>query len=197
MNQDQTTDLRQLRTAADQRDWTTLQDTLKRLLATLDPLIAISVVAPRVQAFVPRFQHYYPEAGWVRELMLTVVAYASAPRDLPLNAAGDFPSPGCGNFVLAVFDLARTVQPDYTVFERFSHVTNAAANAILADLQYTYFKKRPALYATYRDAETSDEDRQQIQIDFWLNPIVAARDSALWHNLADQTEAALRREEDA
>ena len=47
---------------------------------------------------------------WVRQLLLTVVSYASAPNELPAHAVNQFPSPGCGNFVSAVLDLARTVQ---------------------------------------------------------------------------------------
>lgn len=193
MSDDFQKDLAAMRVAAQQREWTTLQDTLKRLLATFDPLIALSVVAPRVQAFIPKFQMYYPDAGWVRELMLTVVSYASAPGELPVNAVNQFPSPGCGNFVLAVMDLARTVQQQYTVFERYSHVTNAAANAILADLQYTFFKKRPKLFETLRAEDTDDDTRQQIQLAFWTNEIVVKRDTALWLHLADSVETANQR----
>ncbi|MFW5747990.1 MAG: hypothetical protein ACOCYT_00095 [Chloroflexota bacterium] len=194
LTDEQAQDLARMRTAAQQREWTTLQDTFKRLIAELDPLIALSVVAPRVQAFVPRFRHYYPEAGWVEQLMLTVVSYASAPRDLPVTAINQFPSPGCGNFIMAVLDLARTVQEGHTVFERFSHVTNAAANAILADLQYTYFKNRPEVYAQLHDENLPEAERQQIQYHFWLNEIVSKRDTALWLNLADGVEAALERQ---
>jgi hypothetical protein len=181
----------QLQVAAQGREWTTLQDTFKQLVTNLDPLIALSVVAPRVQAFIPKFQHYYPEAKWVRELMLTVIAYGSSPNDLPVHAVRDFPSPGCGNFLLAVFDLARTVQPHYSVFERYSHITNAAANAILAHLQYTYFKKRLDLYAILRDSETDEVTRQQIQHQFWLDEDVARTDTALWLNLIETLTVAL------
>ncbi len=184
-------DLAQLRAAAQGREWLSLQDTFKRVLTNLEPLIALSVVTPRVQAFIPKFQHYYPQAGWVRELMLTVVVYGSAPGELPVHAVRDFPSPGCGNFLMAVFDLARTVQPQYTVFERYSHITNAAANAILAHLQYSYFKKRLDLYAVLRDSETDDATRQQIQHQFWLDEDVARTDTALWLNLVDNLTAAL------
>lgn len=185
------TDIEQMRIAAQQREWNTLQDTLKRALALLDPLIALTIAAPRLQAFLPRFELYYPEATWIRELLLTVVAYASAPRDLPINAINQFPQPGCGNFVLAVLDVARTVQPQYTVYERYSHVTNAIANAILADLQYTYFKKRPQLYAQLIDPDTDDTTRQQIQAAFWLDDNIAKRDTALWLHTVDLIEAAL------
>jgi hypothetical protein len=124
--------------------------------------------------------------------MLTVVSYASSPGELPLHAAKDFQKPGCGNFIMAVFDLARTVQQQYTVFERYSHITNAAANAILADLQYTYFKKRDALFAMFIDPEADEETRQEIQYTFWLDEIVHKRDTALWLHLADTLEEAIR-----
>lgn len=185
------TDLEQLRIAAEQREWNTLQDTLKRMLALLDPLIALSIAAPRLRAFLPRFEQYYPEARWVRELLLTVITYASAPRDLPLNALNQFPQPGCGNFILAVFDAARTVQPQYHVYERYSHITNAIANAILADLQYTYFKHHPQLYAQLLDPNTDQATRTQIQATFWLDENIAKRDTALWLHVANLTEKAL------
>jgi hypothetical protein len=194
MNDEQKRDLGAMRIAAEQRQWMSLQDIFKRLLTDLDPLIALSVVAPRVRAFVPRFKRYYPEAGWVEELMLTVVSYASAPGELPVNAVNQFPRPGCGNFVLAVMDLARTVQPKYTVYERFSHVTNAAANAILADLQYTYFKDALELFERLRADETDAETRQRIQYQFWLDDNIAARDTALWLHLVAEVERALERE---
>ena len=42
-------DLEAFRTAARQREWSTLQDTLKRLLARFEPLLALEVAAVRVQ----------------------------------------------------------------------------------------------------------------------------------------------------
>lgn len=188
-------DLIVLRHAVQERDWTTTQDIFKRLLTQLDPLIALSVVTPRIQAFIPKFQHYYPEAKWVRDLMLTVVVYGSSPREIPFHAVRDFPSPGCGNFLMAVFDLAQTVQSEHTIYERYSFITNAAANAILAQLQYSYFKNRPEYYALYRDHETDPETRQAIQTDFWLDETVAKTDIALWTNLVNTLVDTLEKNE--
>lgn len=188
----QQTDLNLLRTAADQRAWTTLQDTLKRLLATLDPLIALQVGATRLQAFLPTFEDYYPDAGWVKELMLTVVSYASAPSELPESAVNAFPSPGCGNFVKAVLDLARAVQDEYTVFERYSHITNVVANAILAELQHLHFEKRTAEFSFIIDLDGDPQKKAKIQQKFWVAPSVAERDTALWHKVADDVEARIK-----
>ncbi|MGQ9888539.1 MAG: hypothetical protein ACUVSX_08630 [Aggregatilineales bacterium] len=185
-------DLALLRAAAHRREWTALQDTLKRLLARLEPLVALGVAAGPVTAHLPRFEAYYPEAGWVRELLLTVVNYASAPRDLPLHALAQFPSPGCGNFVSAVFDLARAVQPAASPFERYSFVTNAAANALLAALMDRYFGPRPDEWALLAD-ETA---RQAVYGRFWLDADVAAADTAAWLALADAVEAQLRMKND-
>src|SRR5690606_39732366 len=96
---DHQTDLETLRAAARQREWNTLQDTLKRLLARLEPLIALEVAAVRAQNHLPRFEDYYPEAGWVRQLLLTVISFASAPDHLPDHAVTQVPAPGCGNYV--------------------------------------------------------------------------------------------------
>jgi hypothetical protein len=188
MTADAADDLRMLREAARGREWNTAQDTLKRLLARLDPLIALTVAAERSQAFLPVFMRQYPDAGWVRELMLTVIAYASAPNDLPDHAVGQFPSPGCGNFLKSVLDMARAVQTKYTVFERYSHITNAVANAILAELSHLYYQPHADAYALLMDAEADAEARSQVQFRFWLDPAVAAKDTALWLAVADDVE---------
>lgn len=188
---DQTRDLAALRQAAHQREWMTNQDTLKRLLAALDPLLALSVAAEPVQAFLPTFEAYFPQAGWLRELLLTVVSYASAPGDLPEAAVNQFPQPGCGNYVKAVLDLARAVQDKYTAFERYSHTTNAIANAILAELTHTYFSAHPDQFAALSDPNTDADTRARIQYAFWLDPVVAERDTALWLSVADTLTARL------
>jgi len=192
MTPDQEQDLYILRQAAQGRAWNTAQDTLKRLLAMLEPLIALSVAAPGVQAFLPTFQQAYPEAGWVRELLLTVVAYAAAPNDLPEQAVNQFPNPGCGNYVKAVLDLARAVQPKYTVFERYSHITNAIANTILAELSHLYYSQHPDEFNHLMDEQTDPDEKAQIQFRFWLDESVAVRDTELWLVIADHLENQLR-----
>jgi hypothetical protein len=187
--QETTADLQTMRVAAEQREWTALQDTLKRLLAELDPLIALGAAANRTQAFLPTFESVYPESGWVKELMLTVISYGSAPNELPENVVTEYNEPGCGNFLLAVFDLARAVQPKYTVFERYSHIVNAIANAILAELQYAYFSERRAAFEQMRDPAVDERTRAQIQFDFWLDDGVAERDTAIWLKVADEVAA--------
>ncbi len=182
-------DLRTMWSAADQRDWTMLQDTFKRLIANLDPLIALQIAAVRTQAFLPTFENYYPEAKWLRDLMLTVISYASAPKELPVNALNQFLSPGCGNFVMSVFDLARAVQQEYTVFERYSHITNCVANAILAELQHLYYSEHGREYTLMIAPATDLETKSHIQSRFWLDKKVARLDSARWRQVANQLEA--------
>ncbi|MBZ0293249.1 MAG: hypothetical protein K8L99_11850 [Anaerolineae bacterium] len=191
------TELISLRTAADQREWTTLQDTLKRLLTGLEPIPALEIPALQVNNFLPRFETYYPDAQWVRELFMTVAAYASAPTDLPVQAVNQFPQPGCGNFVGAVLDLARAVQPKHTVYERYSFMTNATANALLSDLMDLYYGSRPEEWlklteeADETDKVTGLPVRQVQYMRFWLNDDVAARDTTAWLALADLLEARL------
>jgi hypothetical protein len=184
-------DLDALRIAAQQREWTRLQDTLKLLLARLDPLLALTVPAEHAWEFLPLFEQHYPEAGWVRELLLTVISYASAPRELPEHVVNQFPAPGCGNFVLGVLDLARAVQAEYTLFERYSHITNATANLILADLQYTYFASHPEEFDRLVDPDTTFEIVAEIRYRFWLDDEVAARDTWLWLAVAAEVEEKL------
>lgn len=184
-------DLQTMRLAAEQRDWITSQDTFKRLIANLDPLIALQIAATRTQAFLPTFEMYYPEARWLRDLMLTVVSYASAPNELPVNALNQFLSPGCGNFVMAVFDLARAVEQEYTVFERYSHITNCVANAILAEMQHLYYSEHGREYTLMIAPATDNETKSLIQSRFWLDKKVARLDTARWRQVADQVEAKL------
>ena len=184
-------DLSTLRMAAQQREWTTLQDTLKRLLARLEPLPALEIAALRIHEHLPRFEAYYPQATWVRELFMTVMAYASAPNDLPDHAINQFPQPGCGNFLSAVFDLARGVQTKYTVFERYSLMTNAVANTVLADLMDFYYRQHPdewdhlTEHADEVDPQTGLTVRQQAYMRFWMDEAVAQRDTAAWLTIAD------------
>jgi len=192
MTPEQQADLQTLRVAAQQREWNTMQDTLKRLLTELEPLVALGVAAERVRDFLPTFEREYPEAGWVRELALTVISYASAPRDLPVHAVNQFPRPGCGNFLLAVFDLARAVQTEYTIFERYSHITNSVANAVLAELQYTYFNAHPGAFAALRNPDASQQAIAQAQQAFWIDAATGERDTALWLHVADSVESLLR-----
>lgn len=186
---DQTTlDIQAMRLAAQQRQWTSLQDIFKRLIAELDPLVALQIPAEQVQAFLPTFESYYPDAKWVRELALTVVLYASSPKDLPVHTLNQFPSPGCGNFLMAVFELAWSIHTEFTVFEQYSHITNAVSNGILARLQHLYFAYRPDSYAVLHDPNTSAETRSEVQYRFWLDAEVARRDTELWLHVVDAVE---------
>ncbi len=179
-------DLQSLRTAAQQREWTRLQDTLKRLLARLEPFEALVIPAERVQAFLPRFEAYYPEAGWVRELLLMLMSYGTVPRDLPVHAVNQFPSPGCGNYVSAVLDLARAVQDGVSPYERYSFITNATSNVVLAELMDLYYRDHMAAWQRLNDAPEAIDPatglsvRQTVYAQFWLDPQVAACDTALW-----------------
>jgi hypothetical protein len=182
------TDLDLLRAAARQREWNTMQDTLKRLLARFEPLVALEIAAGRVLHVLPRFEAYYPEAGWVRELLLTVVSYASAPNELPAHAVTQFPSPGCGNFVSAALDLARAVQTGVSPFERYSFITGAIAHAALAELMDLYYSQHPDEWARLNESADA-EVRQELYGRFWLDGDVAARDTAIWLDVANQVEA--------
>jgi len=184
-------DLVQLRLSARQREWGNSQDTLKRLLAQLDPLIAISIAAPLFEAFLPKFDGVYPQARWVREILLTVIVYGSASDDLPIHSISQFPSAGCAHFLLAVFDLARAVQSTQSEFEKYSHITNAICNIILAHLQYDHFRYRPDSYATLRDESTPLEERERLQFNFWMDARVASADTTHWLDVANRLEKAL------
>ncbi|HLV36491.1 MAG TPA: hypothetical protein VKY59_15300 [Spirillospora sp.] len=192
---DHQTDLETLRAAARQREWNTLQDTLKRLLARLEPLIALEVAAVRAQNHLPRFEDYYPEAGWVRQLLLTVISFASAPDHLPDHAVTQFPAPGCGNYVSAVLNLARAVQTGTSPYERYSFITDAIAHIALAELMDAYYSDHRDEWEqinTQPDAvnpETGLTTRQELHMKFWMDAGVAQRDTAIWLEIADSVSA--------
>ncbi len=191
---DSQADLETLRAAAHQREWNTLQDTLKRLLARLEPLVALEIAAAQMVHHLPRFEAYYPEAGWVRQLLLTVVSYASAPEQLPSHAVNQFPSPGCGNYVSGVLDLARAVQTGVSSFERYSFITNALANTLLAVLMDQYYSQheeeweRLNTQAEAINPVTGLTTRQELYMRFWTDAAVAERDTALWLAVATSVE---------
>ena len=190
-------DFARLRQAAEGREWNTLQDTLKRLLARMEPIPALEIPAVQINHFLPRFEDHFPQAGWVRQIFMAVTAYASAPGHLPDPAVNQFREPGCGVFVGAVLDMARAVQTEYTVFERYSFMTNAAANAILADLMHFYFIQHPRLWIDIlnrpdeAEAETGLTLRQSHYLRFWSDAEVAERDRAAWRAVADLLEQRL------
>lgn len=185
-------DLTRLRISAQQREWMTSQDTVKRLLAHLDVLLAVSIASPLYESFLPKFEASYPQAKWVRETLLTIIVYGSASDNLPIQSIPQFPSPGCAHFLLGVFDLARSVQSIYSPFEKYSHITNAISNGILAHLQYDYFRYRPDSYTVLRDETTPLEERERLQFNFWMNRQVAQLDTALWLSVAERLEKTLR-----
>ncbi len=191
MNANTQTDLTQLRLSAQQREWGASQDTLKRLLAQLDPLIAVSIAAPLFETFLPKFEGIYPQARWVREILLTVIVYGSASDDLPTHSISQFPNAGCAHFLLAVFDLARAVQSTQSEFEKYSHITNAICNIILAHLQYDHFRYRPDSYAQLRDESTPLEEQERIRFNFWMDTRTANADTAHWLDVANRLEKAL------
>lgn len=184
-------DLHAMHAAAQQREWNTLQDTLKRLISEVDPLVALGVAVSRAEVFLPTFEDYYPEAGWVRELLLQIVSYATAPTDLPMEALTQFPDPGCGNFIMATFDMARAVQTQYSIFERYSYIVNAVANGILADLQHTYYSRHRDEYDMMFDPEADPEIASRVQQGFWMDNEVAERDTASWIDVLYEVEAML------
>jgi len=186
MSKNDLRELAQLRQAAQQREWNTLQDTLKQLFTQIEPLSALGIAITRAQAFWPTFAAYYPDAGWVRELLDLIIA-TTAPNQLPLEALTEFPEPGCGNFLMAVFDLARAVDPQFTLAECYGHITSAVANAILADLQHTYYNQHRDEYSLLFDPGAA----AQVQQSFWLDRTVANRDTAIWLEIADAVEAIL------
>jgi hypothetical protein len=91
------------------------------------------------------------------------------------------------------------MQRDRPGDERFALLASALANHILAELAAYWYGQHPELHARVRanriDPDTGDytdpDAVRVIPLQFWIDPGVAARDTAAWLRLADALGHAL------
>jgi hypothetical protein len=188
-------DLAELRQAAEEREQEKLQFLLKRLLITLDYYMALAVPLEAIQAFLPRFESYYPEETWVRKLLLMITNYGKAPdNDIASLALQDsFSAAGMGNFLKAVYDLNQAMQSSNTPEVRIGFMASAVVNIIMADLVESWYSKRPKAWEKVR--ANQEEHARTIALTFWTDSETAERDTAAWLSVADSIEAKLLRRE--
>jgi hypothetical protein len=202
MTPQQQRDLIDLRRAAQARDQEQLQFVLKRLLRSLDYFVALSVPLDRAYRFVDIFESYYPEEAWPRQMLLAITSFGSAPDDSIAEMAlqKEFPAPGAGNFLKAIYDITQAMQEKHTGDARIGYMTSAVVNAIMAELAESWYGDRLQDWQRVRrnqynpDTQTySDPDAAQIAYQFWTDPQTAALDTASWLEIADQIEKHLTR----
>lgn len=199
--------LETLRMAAIDRQWNTSQDATARLLGELNLFQALEIVIEQLNRHLPTFQRYHPDDAnpsgkFVRELMISVVAFGFAPDKLPDYLPTDYPTPGSGQFVNAVLEMCRGMQKDRTPLERSELLASAIANAILARLTESWYGNHPDEYQRVRNNQIdpatglyTDEDAAKIPLMLWADEGVARRDTALWLQVANALERRLPQSE--
>ena len=185
--------LDQLRQAAEARDPERCQFLLKSLFMGMEFYLALAVVIERARAFLPAFEHYYPDGGFARQILMQMVNTGTAPSRLPPEALRDFEYPGAANFMKALADLARALQQG-PLPPRIGFLVSATVNAIMAELVEHYYGRRMDQWQIARDNPESQEARA-IAYQFWMDEDVALLDTDHWLGVADSIEAHLRRQQ--
>ena len=186
------TTLDQLRTAAEARDPERCQFLLKSLFMGMEFYLALAVVIERAQAFLPAFEHYYPDGGFARQILMQMVNTGAAPSSLPPEALRDFEYPGAANFMKALADLAHALQQG-PLPPRIGYLVSATVNAIMAELVEHYYGRHMDHWQIVRENPESPR-AHEIAYLFWTDEDVALLDTDHWLQVADSIEAHLRRQ---
>src|SRR6266540_4146643 len=134
-------DLVALRDAAEGRDWGVLQDTLTRLLMSMEFFAGLEIALTRAYNYLPLFEAAHPESGWARSLLIWITSYGAAPANLPVEAGTPHNSPGAANFIAGLIDLTRGVERMTPLENRVRFIGNAISNVILAELAADWYGK--------------------------------------------------------
>lgn len=190
-----------LRAAASEREWAVLQAELGGLLAMLPLFAALSAVIEGLTALLPvieaREEYDMQLRGLPRQLLAGVMSYGFAPDQLPDQIIADYHTPGAAQFMHAVLELCRAAQREREDTERPALLVSAAGNAVIAAMGESFYSRHPDLFARVRDnrldpetGDYTDPDAAKIPILLWMDPEVAALDTAQWLALADRVERA-------
>jgi hypothetical protein len=185
-------DLEDLRTAAQNREHEQLQFLLKRLLQSLDYYLALAIPLQRIQAFLPRFEEYYPDETWLRQLLLMISNYGKAPdNDIAAMALEQsFSEAGMGNFLKAVYDLVQAMQDSQTPEVRIGFMASSVVNIIMAELALSWYGLRPKAWELARG---NNVQSQKIAYVFWTDAQTAKNDSQAWLEIADSIQNSILR----
>lgn len=184
--------LDQLRKAAEARDPERCQFLLKSLFMDMEFYSALAVVIERARAFLPAFEHYYPDGAFARQILMQMVNTGRAPSRLPPEALRDFEYPGAANFMKALADLAHALQRG-PLPPRIGFLVSATVNAIMAELVEHYYGRHIDQWQILRENPEGPEARD-IAYQFWMDEDVALLDTDHWLGVADSIETHLRRQ---
>lgn len=184
--------LEQLRSAAEARDPERCQFLLKSLFMGMEFYLALAVVIERTQAFLPAFEHYYPDGGFARQILKQMINTGTAPSRLPPEALRDFEYPGAANFMKALADLAHALQQG-PLPPRIGYLVSATVNAIMAELVEHYYGRHMDHWQIVRE-NPEDPEAREIAYQFWMDEEIALLDTDHWLQVADSIEAHMRRQ---
>jgi hypothetical protein len=193
-------DISALREAAERRDWGVLQDTLTRLLMSIEFFAGLEIAVTRAYNYLPIFEAAHPESGWARSLLIWITSYGAAPANLPVEATNPHNSPGAANFIAGLIDLTRSVERLTPLENRVRFLGNAISNTILAELAAGWYSDHPEAWTAQQeygdeiDPATGATVRHTIQAQFWLDAQTAERDTAAWLEVIEALEMKVRRE---
>ncbi|MCY4020330.1 MAG: hypothetical protein OXG39_13060 [Chloroflexi bacterium] len=179
--------LNRLRHAAAKRDPEQCQFLLKTLFMEMEFYLAVAVVVERAQSFLETFEHYYPDAGFARQILMQMVNTGTAPARLPPQAMRDFEYPGAANYMKALSDLAHALQPG-PLPPRIGYLVSATVNAIMAELVEQYYGRRMEHWGIVRNDPESPQARE-IAYAFWTDEEIALLDTDHWLQVAESIEA--------
>lgn len=180
-------------TAAAARDWNTLTEALTTAFLGLDYYAALEIALTRAHAFIPTWEANHPDATWAKGLLVWIVSYGVAPANLPQEAGLPHHSPGAANFQQALIDLARGAEKQTPLENRLRFLANAVSQVLVAALAAAWYADHPDAWAEQHARGDAVEDsgltvRQRIYLEFWYDPLTAARDTAAWLEIAAALE---------
>ena len=190
--------LQRLRTAALERDWSVLQDTLADVLIEVDYFAGLEIGLKRAYEHLTIFEQAHPDSSWARALLVWLASYGAPPADLPMDAGLPHDSPGANNFVTALVELARSAERKTPYENRIRFLANAIGNLIVAELAAYWYGENADMWEFQQtrgselDEETGQPISQIVYASFWLDDEVAARDTAAWLTIADQLERKMK-----
>ncbi len=181
----------QLRQAAELRDPERCQFLLKALFMEMEFYHALAVVVEQARAYLPTFEAAYPDGKFARQILMQMVNTGTAPARLPAEALRDFDYPGAANYMKALADMARAMQPG-ALPGRIGYLVSATANAIMAVLVEQYYGRRREAWSIVR-GQPAAQPAQQIAYQFWTDDEVALLDTDAWLQVAEAIQAQQQR----
>jgi len=195
-NRDCQNDLRELRKLASQREWNEQQVVIDRLLMRLNQTECVGLGIQYIEAYIPRFEHYYPEQTWPRRLLNRFKAALSADPnqsswpEAPDEFTENYPKPGAGNFRNALLELWKIGTGLSDAYHRARQTRRSIYAIFMADLTESWGRSNPELWDRYRHPQNT-HDMFVLPYQRWMSPEIAERDISNWLRLANDIEKRL------